>query len=50
MTTHAIIQDIMVCYNVVWYKVVQSGTLHHIQLHCIEPDMIFNICQHKIQS
>ena len=37
-------------YNVVWYKVVQSGTLHCIQLHCVDPDIIYNICQCKIQS
>jgi len=30
--------------------VVQSGTLHNIQLHCGDPDTIFNICQCKIQS
>ena len=50
MTIHAIIQDIMVYYNVVWYKVVQSGTLHSTQLQCVDPDIIYNICQHKIQS
>ena len=49
MTTHAITQDIKVHYNVVWYKVVQSGTLHSIQLRCVDPDIIYNICQWKIQ-
>ena len=50
MTMHAIMQDIMVHYNVVWYKVVQSGTLRSIQLHCVDPDVSYSICQRKIQS
>jgi len=50
MTTHAITQDITMHYNVVWYKVVQSGTLHSIQLHCADPRVIYNICQSIIQS
>jgi len=50
MTIHAITQDITAHYNVVWWKVVQSGTLHSIQLQCVDPDIIYNICQCKIQS
>jgi len=37
MNTHAIKQDITMHYNVVWYKVVQSGTLHSIQLQMCRP-------------
>ena len=47
LTIHAIIQDIMVYYKVVWYKVIQFGTLHSIQLHL---EIIHNTCQHIIQS
>jgi len=50
MTIHAIIQDITLYYNVVWCKVVQSGTLNVIQLHCIDPDITFNIWQCTVQS
>jgi len=50
MTMHAIMQHITVHYNVVWYKVVQFGTLHSIQLHFVDHDIMYNICQRKIQS
>jgi hypothetical protein len=47
VTIYASIQDIVVYYNVAWYKVVQSCTLHSIQLHCVDLNIIYNTSQHK---
>lgn len=49
MIIHAIIQDITVYYNVVWYKVVVSYTSQYT-FTLVDPDIIYNICQCKIQS